>query len=274
MPVVALDSFYRYCYELGLSSRSCAEYSKWARRWCRWCSRHDVDPLRPSRGEVRDWAETLPGSWASRKQARTALRHWCTCHDAGDVWEAVISPRKPRPRYRGLTHTQAVRVHQAAQLAGGRAGMATIIILYTGARASEVAGMRWDGVGYRQQTIAWWRPKTSEIHMVPLHRTLADALARFGGNRPEGFIFPGDRGAPHVQPGTVWEWVHRIGEMAGVDVSPHQLRATAISTVLEGTSDLDAAAEFAGHRDPTVTRSHYTQTSRRRLEAAVDALTY
>lgn len=253
----------------GKSGRTIAEYVKWCRRLHRWAHYHglDVDTLEP--GDLRRWAdETIRQSWSSRKQAASMLRHLYR-HRGDEPWLAVRVPRKPRPEWDGLEPADAGEVRDAAKLHGGREGLATLIGLYTAARAVEIASMRWDGVG--DDTIRWWRSKTEEFHSVPLHPVLAEALTPAG----EGFIFAGNNGRAHVTPMTVWKWVRRVGDLAGVaDVTPRRLRCTAGTMALEATGDLDAAAELLGHRDPSVTRQHYTRTSKRRLSAAVDALDY
>lgn len=267
-----IDRYTDHLYQTGAADRTVAEYVKWIRRLGQWAhtNRLDVDTLGPH--HIRAWAATLPGSWSSRKQAKTSLKHYYRMigRVADEPWESVKVPRKPRPRYRGLEPAQAGMVRDAALLAGGRPGIATLAGLYTAARASEIAVLRWDGI--TDESIRWWRSKTSEWHEVPLHPTLAGALDAFRPPRAEGYLFAGDRGRPHVTAQTIWEWVRDIGQLAGVSVGPHQLRATAINRALEVTCDIDAAAELAGHRDVSVTRSHYTRTSQRRLRAAVDAL--
>lgn len=259
----------------GLADRTAAEYVKWLRRLHAWCATHGVDPVTAPAPVVRTWADTLPRSWASRKQARNALAHYYRLVGRLDEpWKAVRVPRKPRPQYRGLSEADARTLRDAALIIGGRQGLATLVGLYTGARASEIAGLRWDGVDYAAETIRWWRSKTSEWHSVPLHPVLAEALREAHDGTRKGPVFMGNNGRVYVSPATVWGWVRHVGEMVSIDVSPHQLRATAGTLVLEVTRDLDAAAEFLGHRDPSVTRGHYTRTSQVRLRAAVEALEF
>lgn len=259
----------------GRAHRTIGEYIKWVRRLARWAHAHghQLDTL--TGAQIRAWTDTIPGSWSSRKQAKIALRHYYRMIGRTDQPEqAVRVPRKPRARYRGLEPEQAAVLESAAQLAGRRPGMATLAGLYTAARASEIAVLRWDGIDRAAGTIRWWRSKTSEWHEVPLHPVLEGALEQYRPVGAEGYLFSGDKGRPHVSPATVWEWVRQVGDLAGIRVTPHQLRATALMMILEATRDLDAAAEFGGHRDPAVTRAHYTRTSQLRLRAAVRALDY
>lgn len=269
-------AFVDHLYAAGYSDRTVAEYRKWIRRLHAWCRDHGLDITVLDGGHLRQWADTLPRSWATCKQAHAACRHYYRAIGRLDEpWHAIRVPRKPRPKYRGIEADAAGQLRDAALMVGGRPGTAVLLLLYTGARAAEVAGMRWDGIA--DGAIRWWRSKTSEWHEVPLHPTLERALAdyREATGAPSHYLFPGAAGRAHVTAATVWEWVGQVSETAGVGhVSPQQLRATAGTTVLEATRDLDAAAEFLGHRDVAVTRAHYTRTSKRRLDAAVAALDY
>jgi integrase len=272
---MTLDYFIAQLEQKGYSARTVREYRKWARRLITWCRQRDIHLEDVTAGELRQWSQTLPSTWASRKQAHTAVKHLLGALGRVDEpWHAIRVPRKPRPRYRGLELHQASDVHQAAHMIGGRHGTSVLLMLYTGARVGEVAGMRWCDIDLEAGWISWWKTKTSEWHELPLAPTLAEALRAYQYlGAWSVYLFPGGPGRPHVAAQTVWEWVGYVGRLAGIDgLRPHQLRATAGALVLEATADLDAAAELLDHRDVSVTRAHYTFTSRRRLQGAVDAI--
>ena len=268
---VAVAEYHDELRGAGKSDKTIADYVKYVRRLGRYADERGycLDDI-PTH-VVRDWADReVRNSWASRKQARTALAHLWRRRRDDEPWHAIRTPRKPRPTYRGLPPEDAAKLRNAALMVGGREGLATLLCMYTGARAGEVAAMRWDGVA--EGTIRWWRTKTSEWHMVPLHPTLRQVIEDMRDG--DGPMFTGNNGRAYVSTVTIWAWVGKVGEIAGVKVAPHQLRATAGTMVLEATGDLDAACEFLGHRDPAVTRNHYTRTSQRRLDEAIQALEY
>jgi integrase len=258
----------------GLAERTVAEYVKLLRRLAHHAHTAGVPLAELSALDIRAWADTLPPGWSMRKQAHMTVRHYYRMVGRTDEpWLAVKVPQQPRPRYRGLEPDDAHTLRDAALLVGGRRGLAVLSGLYTGARVSEICAFRWDGIEHEAGSIRWWRTKTQEWHQVPLHPVLGEAL-RDARRDPRPHVFPGERGREHVATQTVWQWVRSVGAVVGLHVTPHQLRATAGTTVLEATKDLDAAAEFLGHRDPSITRRHYTRTSASRLRAAVDALDY
>jgi len=261
-----MPGFDEYLYGHGLSGRTVQEYVRVARGWTRWLEDCHIDVPQPH--HARDWSDGLPPSRSSRKMAVAMLRWWQLWHLGEDVGltQAVRVPRKRRPDPDPLTTDEWQRLIEAAQLVGGRQGLATLIICYTAARPSEVASMRWDGWDGRY--LSWWRPKCQDTHRLLAAPVLAAMLDRQAG---EGQMFVGDGGRPCVSPQTVWGWVRHVGRLADVDVCPRRLRATVATEVLERTSSIDAAAAVLGHASVDSTR-HYARTSRRRLDAAIGSL--
>jgi integrase len=265
--------FEEYVRSRGYAPRTIYEYSKWVRRLLRWCELRelDIEALQPR--QVAEWAATLPTSWASRKQAHTAIKHLAAWRGLPDgYYLAIPKPRKPRSRCKALPEHNARQLHDTAVMVGGRHGTAVLLLLYTAARVGEVAGMRWEG--WADGRLRWWRPKLRDWHEVPVHPTLARQLDvyREQTGEPSHYLFPGGPGRPHVVAQTVWEWLSYVARVAGIGhVTPHQLRATALTTINDTTGDLRAAQEVAGHRDPEVTAT-YTRATDRMLAGAIGAL--
>ena len=252
----------------GRSDRTIQVYCGYTRRLMAWCIEHGHDPATIPPHDVRTWAdEHLPLSWSSRKAAKAALAaYWSTRQDA--PWEAIRVPAKPRAQYRGLTAEEARQLMQAATMHGGRPGLAVKLLLLTGARAAEVAQMTYEGVDRRAGVLSWWRQKTQDHHVLPLYPALDAALGEGVGP-----LFTGDGGREFVTPQTVNSWCHRVAELAGLNVTPQQVRATAGMLVVSATEDVQAAAAVLGHSDLNTTIRHYTtQVSDERLSKAMDGL--
>lgn len=275
MPIMG---FIEYLYGLGRADRTVAEYRKWLRRLHHWATERELDLNTLQGHHVRVWAdETIPYTWASRKQAKSALNAYYSgmLGRTDDPCTGVRVPRKPHGNPHPLPREQATVLRDTALMAGGREGLATIIGMYGAGRASEIAVGRWDGIDPATNTMRWWRTKTSDWHEVPMHPVLAQTLEHHRPRNAEGYIFVGNNGRPHVTPSTVWTWVRKVGALAGIDVTPQQLRETAAVAVLEATGDIDAAASLLGHRDINVTRQFYTGvTSKARMARAVAALDF
>lgn len=259
----------------GKADRTVREYVKWGKRLARWCQLHDLDLARLEPHELRRWADsTIPDSRESRKQAYTACKHlYIMLGRTDQPWCAIRVPAKPKSKPHPLSEPDRVRLRDAAIMVGGRQGVATLGLLQTAARPVEVAGWRWDGIDADRLIIRFWRPKTREWHEVPLRPALLALIERYRPPHAEGFMFPGNNGAPHVQATTVLAWTRRVAEVAGVrDVTPRRLRATCATRALDVTHDIDAVASLLGHRSTDVTRRHYATTSNAALMAASAAL--
>ena len=94
------------------------------------------------------------------------------------------------------------------------------------------------------------------------------------GDTEGGYLFPGHCCRPHVTPTTVWHWVRKVSNAAGIgDITTHQLRHTALATANDNLGDLRAVMEFARHMRPEVTAG-YTRTTKQQLEMVVGSLDY
>lgn len=255
----------------GLAESSIRNYRALMVRWIDWAIAHGRDPYQPDPVAVRAWATALPGTRSLRAQARATIGHLCRALEVDDVSSAIPLPREPRRPNRALPDEHARKLIETARTAG-LAGLAVKVGLYTAARRSEIASLSWRRIDLDAGRITLVRSKTRDLHTIPLHPALAEALAprRVPG---EMWVFPGRHGG-HVSPATIWEWVVAVADCAGIGhVTPHQLRHTALTMANDRTGDLRAVQDFAGHVNPAVT-ARYTRTSAVRLEAAVAAVSY
>lgn len=274
----AVDAVGRYVDVLfgeGLADRTVENYTRTLRRYLRWCERFGVDPVDLTPTELRQFVETVKLVRSQRVQLRSVLRRWFETNDRHDnPWKAVRVPPKPRMFSKAMAEDDVRRLLRAAQMVGGRQALAVTACLYTAARASEVAAFRWDGWDRDEGLLTFERPKSGDWHTVPVHPELADRLGFIlDQGVPSQFVFAGDGGRAHVQAQTIWSWVRDVGTAAGLDVSPHKLRHTALTTALDSTGDLRAVQELAGHRDPATTAG-YTRRNAKRVAAAVASLDY
>jgi integrase/recombinase XerD len=98
-----------------------------------------------------------------------------------------------------------------------------------------------------------------------LERYLREARPRVEGGRGRGRVFLNARGEP-LSRQSVWALVRESAERAGIrrGVSPHTLRHTFATHLLEGGADLAAVQELLGHVDISTTQI-YTHVDREYL---------
>lgn len=257
-------------YGAGLAEATVRNYTGTIRRLHRWCEVNGYDPATMPAHAVRCWADSTTRSYASRKSAQAACKWYWRGRD-DRPWDAIRTPRAPRPSPHPLDDDEMCRLLGAARMVGGRKGLAVFVLVYTGARAGEIAEIRWDG--WDGTHLRWWRNKVQDWHRLPVHPDLAVMLDDQRPDGDPGPMFRGDagQGRTTVHPTTIWGWVRQVGTIAGVEVTPRRLRASVATRILDATGSLEAAAAVLGHASTDTTR-RYARTSDRRLTEAIGAL--
>jgi len=138
----------------------------------------------------------------------------------------------------------------------GERDLALLEVLYaSGARVSEAANLRLDGLDPALRVVRLVG-KGSKVRLVPLGERAARALKSWIGSgrraRPGAarspHVFLGARGAVLTR-GEAWRVVRRAARIAGLAVpaSPHALRHSFATHLVEGGADLRAVQEMLGH---------------------------
>jgi integrase len=262
------NQFAAYLATLPRADSTIRNYRALYVRWVDWALTHQRDPWQPDPLAVRAWSAQLHGSREVLAQARATIGHLCDALAVHDVSTAIVLPRKPRRGPRPL-HPAARDQLTTVAWESGTAGTAVLVLLGTAMRRSEAAGLAWDGIDFDEGTVTFWRPKTRDWHTVDLHPLLAARLAE-RADSGEQWVFPGRHGG-HVPAARINDWVTQVATAAGVAVTPHRLRHTALTDAYNATGDFRAVQDLAGHVNASQT-SLYTQTSRDRGRAAVAAI--
>ena len=139
----------------------------------------------------------------------------------------------------------------------------------TGARVSELVGLRLQNILF-EEGLARIFGKGAKERIVPVGRRALGAVAlyareirpRFDKGKGRGVLFLNARGTPLSRVGA-WTIVKRAARQAGITkrVTPHTLRHTFATHLLEGGADLRAVQEMLGHADLATTQV-YTHVDR------------
>ena len=142
----------------------------------------------------------------------------------------------------------------------------------TGARVTELVGLGMQDVFY-EDGLARIFGKGSKERVVPVGRRALGAVAlytreirsRFDHGRGRDKVFLNARGTPLSRVGA-WGIIRRAARLAGIAkrVTPHTLRHTFATHLLEGGADLRAVQEMLGHADLATTQL-YTHVDREYL---------
>ena len=147
---------------------------------------------------------------------------------------------------------------------GGLRDKAMVELLYSsGLRVSELVNLKLEHLLANQGLIRIMG-KGNKERVIPLGRAAADCLEDYLNNsRPEtaqkgrsgGYVFLNHLGRQISRKG-VWRIISTLAKSAGIEkqVSPHTLRHSFATHLLEGGADLRAVQEMLGHADISTTQ--------------------
>ena len=142
-----------------------------------------------------------------------------------------------------------------------------------GARVSEASGLLLSWVNFPEREVKVFGKRAKE-RIVPLSRRGAEAMARYLekarpellGDRQSDYFFISNRGN-QMKPDGIRKMFKRALAAAGLDesLSPHALRHSFATDLLEGGADLRSVQDMLGHASLTTTQI-YTHVTPERLK--------
>ena len=207
---------------------------------------------------------------AVRALHRFAAREGWTSHDPA---LEVKPPAPPRRLPKAIPVDDVVRLLEAAgfdQTPRAVRDRALLELLYaTGARISEVIGLAVDDVDLSAGLVKL-RGKGSKERIVPVGRPAREALDAYLVRARPGFVAarPASSTArvPHalflnarggaLSRQSAWTVIRAAADKAGLraDISPHTLRHSFATHLLDGGADIRVVQELLGHASVTTTQ--------------------
>jgi integrase/recombinase XerD len=148
-----------------------------------------------------------------------------------------------------------------------------ITTLYSsGLRVSELVKLKWKDLELEQK-IAWVRAgKGNKDRMVILSELLVKKLSQL--DRDSEYIFPGKNGPLSTR--NIQEIVHDAAHRAGIDkkVTPHTLRHSFATHLLEAGNDIRLIQELLGHSNLQTTQiyTHVSSEQKKKVISPMDNL--
>jgi len=271
-------------FERGLADRTVRAYHRDLRGLVDFLVDRDVDaPEAVDAGDLREYVFHLKerGLAASTiRRAQSSIRTYFSFLVGegaveGDPSERMESPRSGRRLPTVLSRGETERLLEAPDpdhplYWRDRAILETLYA--TGIRVSELVALRIVDVD-ADEGICTVFGKGSKERIVPVGRTALLVLDRYlrevrpklESGEGKGAVFLSHRGRP-LSRVAIWNLVKEAAEEAGIekDVSPHTLRHSFATHLLEGGADLAAVQELLGHADISTTQI-YTHVDREYL---------
>ena len=270
-----------------------------------WLARRGADWRRPARSDLRAYLAQLSvgrarSSVAQRLAAIRSFHRFAARAglSPGDPWGSIATPRLPRrlPRVLEVTEVERLLALTEADLAaatGDDGGLRVALALRdralietayaAGLRVSELAGatvqaldlrrgeLRVEGKGRKERVGLLGRPARLALRawLEDGRPVLLERAPRPAATEPEpAELFLNHRGRPLGVRGLRYR-LERLRRRAGLPagVSPHTLRHSFATHLLDGGADLRVVQELLGHESLATTQV-YTHVSPTRLRAA------
>jgi integrase/recombinase XerD len=279
----ALDSYLRHVtIERGLSGHTVSAYRRDLGGYVEWLGAEgvtdtaEVTPAIVGRFITERAGAEPPPAASSLARLQSSVRGWHRFLaregiEDDDPSGRLRPPKAPRRLPKALTIDQVERLLSApsAEEPLGIRDRALLELLYaTGARVSEAVGLDVDDLAHGD--VLRLRGKGSKERIVPIGsyaRAAVDAyLTRVrpqlaAAGRSSARLFLGARGAP-LSRQSAWLIIRSAAERAHIatEVSPHTLRHSFATHLLQGGADVRVVQELLGHASVATTQI-YTHVS-------------
>jgi integrase/recombinase XerC len=290
----ALDAFLGRLAARDSSENTLRAYSTAIRQYLEYLEDRHADWRAPGRTVVRGYLSDLADRGLSRRSISSrlaALRsfyRYARREDLveGDPWSAALTPRLPRrlPQVLGVHEVEQLIDETHVEETSRPLLLRDVAIVETayaaGLRVSEIAGaqmadldlargeLRVMGKGRKERVTLLGGPAREALEAY-LAEGRPELRAKAGAGAPdEGSLFLNARGAPLGVRGVRYR-LDRLMRAAGLPSgsSPHTLRHSFASHLLEGGADLRVVQELLGHASLGTTQI-YTHVSVARLRSA------
>ena len=217
----------------------------------------------------RELLKSLSGPTSNRYLAalsavlRLASQEWLWV--ATNPVSSVRRKREHRGRVRFLSEEERDRLLAACEASYNRRLFPlTLFAITTGARKSELLGLRWRDVDLPNRRAVLEKTKNRDRRMLSFPGRAGEILVEMAKvPNISGYLFAGERGRPSF-PRKAWEAAVREAELE--DFRWHDLRHTAASYLAMSGATLAEIAAFLGHRTFDMVR-RYSHLSEQHSEA-------
>ncbi len=278
------DQFINYLrLERGLADNTIQAYSRDLIKFTQFLEKLDLNPLQISRDQISEYAGVLRKSLSARSVARNisaTKMFFRFLTSEGYIKEnparLLEAPRLSRklPDVLSMAEVERLLAQPDPSTPMGKRDCAMLELLYaTGLRVSELVGLKVLSINLEAGHIRTFG-KGSKERLVPMGGKAIQAVREYvlngrvqllkGANLP--YLFLNFRGCPLTRQG-FWKIIKKYGKKAGIqkEISPHSIRHSFASHLLEAGADLRSVQVMLGHEDISTTQI-YTHVTRKRLK--------
>ena len=220
------------------------------------------------RAAVRRWFDSMSGTPGNANRTLPVLSVMMRQAELWDIRPQGSKPcrnmrrYKTTPRERFLSVDELKRLGFVLEHADDKQAAAAIrLLLFTGARSSEITGLRWDWIRCARAVLPDSKTGPKTIQLPPPARAVLNGLSRTGT-----FVFTDNNGnGPMKDLGPRWQKLRRL---AGLDdVRIHDCRHTFASHAVMSGLGLYTVGWLLGHAD-TASTERYAHLADEHVRAA------
>ena len=231
---------------------------------------------------IEDYIMTgmLDKGWSARTVhnrigALNIFLKWCVkkSHLKQNPTEDIDLPKKPHLLPKHLSQEEASALldwtknfRYAYQFERYRAVAIITMLIFTGIRIQELLNLKIEDIRFDNKEIFIRSGKGQKDRLVPMHEDLEEALHLYLKDRDRlkrfnPHLFVSMKFDRPLQYQTVKRLVDKIRTKCGIHFTPHMLRHTFATLMLEGGADIFAISKMLGHSDIKTTTIYLSATT-------------
>ncbi len=268
--------------EKGLAKNSVESYERDLAKLKNWTEKNDFDLVKLTRQDLREWLIDLAGknlSENSKRRIVSSLRGFYKFlqidgHIAKNPAEDLAAPQKGfyLPKFLNQTDVENLLAMPDVETEIGLRDKAILELMYAcGLRVSEAVDLKISDVD-ADAGILTCKGKGSKTRRIPIGKTAVQCLRNYLSIRREKEnveaknLFVTNLGKP-VNRQIIFIFIKKYAEKAGLeDVSPHTLRHSFATHLIQNRADIRSVQQMLGHADISTTQiyTHLTDSHLRK----------
>jgi len=268
--------------EKGLAKNSVESYERDLSKLRVWAEKNGFDLLKLTRNDLREWLIDLAGanlSENSKRRTVSALRGFYKFlqfdgHIAKNPAEDLVAPQKGfyLPKFLNRTEIENLLLVPDVSQETGLRDRAILELMYAcGLRVSEAADLKFGDVDI-DSGILTCKGKGGKTRKVPIGKSAVEwlkgylILRRKKENIEISSIFVNSAGKP-INRQTIFLFIKEYAAKIGLeDVSPHTLRHSFATHLVQNSADIRSVQQMLGHADISTTQiyTHITDAHLRK----------
>jgi len=262
-----IEEFETYLDLEGKSPNTVRMYSYYVRRYLEWGGKLN------SRSALRFLARLRKEGYSNKSLNLVvqALRAYFRFEGYDEEAEKLKPPKVPKSLPKALTREEVRRLLSVIPPTRKRDRLIVLLLYGAGLRVSELCNLKKKDVDFERSLLIVRGGKGAKDRVVPIPAFLLKEIRAYLETRDDDseYLLVEERREKkdRISTKTVWYLLRKYGERAGVKVTPHMLRHSFATHMLENGVDIRAIQEFLGHSNLSTTQI-YTKVTVEHLRKA------